>query len=63
MKEHMKRVNTKKLSVIIRFSYHSEGVESTIQLDFLKENNCDDIQGCLFAKPMPSVEFENILKI
>ncbi|MGN0318216.1 MAG: EAL domain-containing protein [Lachnospira sp.] len=41
----------------------AEGVESRMQLDFLKENNCDDIQGFLFAKPMPAEEFERILTL
>lgn len=39
----------------------AEGVENDIQLEFLKTNHCDDIQGFLFAKPMPSAEFEQIL--
>lgn len=39
----------------------AEGVENSTQLKFLKENHCDDIQGFLFAKPMPSAEFEHIL--
>lgn len=39
----------------------AEGVETNMQLKFLKDNHCDDIQGFLFAKPMPSAEFENIL--
>ena len=39
----------------------AEGVENRIQLEFLKKNHCDDIQGFLFANPMPAVEFENIL--
>ena len=39
----------------------AEGVENSMQLDFLKENHCDDIQGFFFAKPMPPAEFENIL--
>lgn len=39
----------------------AEGVENSMQLKFLKDNNCDDIQGFLFAKPMPSAEFEHIL--
>ena len=40
----------------------AEGVEKISQLDFLKENHCDDIQGFLFARPMPSSQFEQMLK-
>lgn len=39
----------------------AEGVENNMQLEFLKENHCDDIQGFLFAKPMPVEEFEQRL--
>lgn len=39
----------------------AEGVENSIQLEFLKANRCDDIQGFLFAKPMPSDAFEHLL--
>ena len=39
----------------------AEGVENKIQLEFLKVNHCDDIQGFLFSKPLPAVEFEKIL--
>ena len=39
----------------------AEGVENKLQLEFLKELHCDDIQGFLFAKPMPSEQFEQIL--
>ena len=39
----------------------AEGVENNTQLEFLKANHCDDIQGFLFAKPMPSTQFEQIL--
>lgn len=38
----------------------SEGVEERKQVEFLKEMNCDLIQGYVFAKPMPIPEFEKL---
>lgn len=38
----------------------SEGVEERKQVEFLKEMNCDLIQGYVFAKPMPVPEFERL---
>lgn len=40
----------------------SEGVETQTQVDFLKELGCDMIQGYFYYKPMPSAEFEKLLK-
>lgn len=34
----------------------AEGVETETQLAFLKEHGCDEIQGYLFARPMPYAE-------
>ncbi|MBO5279239.1 MAG: EAL domain-containing protein [Lachnospiraceae bacterium] len=39
----------------------AEGVENRMQLEFLQKNHCDDIQGFLFARPMPTDQFEKIL--
>ena len=40
----------------------AEGVEEKEQLDFLKTNACDTIQGYLFSKPVPADELELMLK-
>ena len=37
----------------------AEGVETMVQLKYLQKLNCDDIQGFLFARPMPATEFES----
>lgn len=36
----------------------AEGVEDDVQLDYLKEMNCDYVQGYVFDKPLPESEFE-----
>jgi len=40
----------------------AEGVENEQQLRFLKENQCDEIQGFYFYKPMPAEELEKVLR-
>ncbi len=40
----------------------AEGVENDEQLNFLRDNNCDEIQGYYFYKPMPAEDLELILK-
>ena len=39
----------------------AEGVEKEEQVAFLKEINCDSIQGFLYSKPVPADEFERKL--
>ena len=39
----------------------AEGVEDEIQYNYLKEKECDYIQGYYFAKPMPEDEFIELL--
>lgn len=38
----------------------AEGVENTVQLDFLSQRMCDEVQGYYYYKPMPPDEFERI---
>lgn len=40
-----------------------EGVESEEQYEFLKENNCNTIQGYYFSKPLDKNSFEKLLEI
>lgn len=39
----------------------AEGVETENQLVFLRDLQCDDIQGYYFSKPLPQAEFEKLL--
>ncbi|WP_138495075.1 putative bifunctional diguanylate cyclase/phosphodiesterase [Paenibacillus pinistramenti] len=40
----------------------AEGVETPKQLDFLKANNCDMIQGYLYSKPLPDRQIKELLE-
>lgn len=40
----------------------AEGVESPHQLSFLRDKECDEVQGFAIARPMPSVKVEEYLK-
>ncbi|MGE5658526.1 MAG: putative bifunctional diguanylate cyclase/phosphodiesterase [Actinomycetota bacterium] len=39
----------------------AEGVETEAELNFLREHHCDAIQGYLFSRPLPTVEFEKLV--
>jgi EAL domain-containing protein (putative c-di-GMP-specific phosphodiesterase class I) len=40
----------------------AEGVETVSQQSFLRDQGCDQMQGYLFSKPVPSEQFEVLLK-
>jgi diguanylate cyclase (GGDEF)-like protein/PAS domain S-box-containing protein len=40
----------------------AEGVETDAQAAFLRESNCDEIQGYLFSRPVPAQDIEALLK-
>lgn len=40
----------------------AEGVEKQEQLDFLRQHNCDQVQGYIYSPPLPSTDFELLLQ-
>ena len=46
----------------LRLNVVAEGVESTEQLDFLRERGCDAAQGYYFSKPLPAEAFVQYYK-
>jgi diguanylate cyclase (GGDEF)-like protein len=46
----------------LEFSVIAEGVEDKYQKDYLKEMNCDMLQGYYFGKPLSAKSFEKLLE-
>lgn len=46
------------MSHSLGMSVIAEGVETEAQLDFMLENNCEEIQGFYYSQPLPADEFE-----
>ncbi len=62
--EHDRAVATAVISLgqKLKLRVIAEGVETEEQMEFLRDNNCDEMQGYLFSKPAPPAEIEALLK-
>ncbi len=50
------------LAQSLKFKVVAEGVENEEQLVFLKQRQCDEMQGFLFCKPLPAEAFEKMVR-
>jgi FixJ family two-component response regulator len=52
--------------IVMAHSLHlkviAEGVESEGQLNYLRRNDCDEMQGYYFSRPVPAADFERLLR-
>lgn len=49
------------LAQILKIEVVAEGVETMDELEFLVENQCTQVQGYLFSKPVSVEEFEKLI--
>lgn len=52
-----------KMSHSLGFSVIAEAVETSAQLQFLKETECDEIQGYFISRPLTAEDFTNLLEV
>ena len=50
------------MSHALKLTVVAEGVENEQQMAFLKQLNCDQIQGYFISKPLPAPEFEQLFR-
>jgi EAL domain-containing protein (putative c-di-GMP-specific phosphodiesterase class I) len=46
----------------LRLKVVAEGAETDEQVDFLRAQRCDEVQGFYFGRPMPADEFAELLR-
>ena len=46
----------------LKLSVIAEGVETAEQLDYLRSQGCDEMQGYYFSRPLPAADFEKLLR-
>ena len=61
--EHDKAVVSALISLAQKLNLRviAEGVETDAQVEFLRQNNCDEMQGYYFSEPMLPKDFEKLL--
>ncbi|MBI1889821.1 MAG: EAL domain-containing protein [Burkholderiales bacterium] len=47
----------------LRLEVIAEGVETVDQLDFLRDRNCDQVQGYYYSEPVPADRFSELLTV